>query len=428
MATLRIADLHPAYAAASPTDAVAMANLGAVCWSVCRDELQSAWAAAMSAEEGAKADVWRAEGRMGALEEFKARLVAAESLAVRLAAAEGTVAALQASVEADVAKRVAATLEGFRKDYEINKMKETAALREQVAVAEMREELLVALRDKVGQLEAQRESLQSQLLEQTAAATKSSHVIGKQGESMVLDLLENTVCKQFPHAEVRNMTTVGHAADFHLWIVGHHGKRVKMLIDSKKYKRAINTEEINKLYGDVDADAEAHCGIMVSLDSAISTKRQFWVSRTPKQKPVLFLTFQDMPVEVQRDLICWGVHVMAEFVSVATEDEHQAVLTQIETFLAAITASVRDVDGVIRVQQKAVDDLRRVRGEMMRAVLDFRAGRGEVVEDSEDEGDGCVAIVKATGVRCGRKVAEGDRCGNHRPKKVSGGSAAGDKV
>lgn len=410
MDVLRIADLHPAYAAASPTDAVAMANLGAVCWSACRRELQEA----MSVEEEQRADVWRAEGRMKALEEFKSRLVAAESLAVRLAAAEGTVAALQGSVEADVAKRVAATLEGFRKDYEIGKMKEIAALREQVAVAEMREELLVSLREKVAQLEAQREALQSQLVEKTAAATKSSHVIGRQGEALVLDLLENTVCKQFPHAEVRDMTTVGHAADFHLWVVGHHGKRVKMLIDSKKYKRAINTEEINKLYSDVDADGEAHCGIMVSIDSAISTKRQFWVSRTPKQKPVLFLTFQDMPAELQRDLICWGVHIMAEFVSVDTEDEHQAVLTQIETFLAAMTAAVRDVDSIIRVQQKSVDDLRRVRGEMLRAVLDFRAGRGEVMEESEDEGEGCVAIVKTTGMRCGRKVVEGDRCSTHR--------------
>lgn len=423
MATLRIADLHPAYAAASPTDAVAMANLGAVCWSVCRDELQSAWAAAMSAEEGAKADVWRAEGRMGALEEFKTRLVAAESLAVRLAAAEGTVAALQASVEADVAKRVAATLEGFRKDYEIGKMKEIAALREQVAVAEMREELLVSLREKVAALEAARDAL---LAEQTMAKTKSSHVIGKQGEATVWEMIENTVLPEFPYAEAKNMSGVSHAADFHLWVMGPNGKQVKILIDSKKYKRAVNSDEINKLIADVDADDDAHAGMLISLVSPIFTKKQFEIRNTPKRKPILYVSFFDVADDFHRQLLCNGVRALVAVVGEMKEENRTDMIQRFDEIVAEVTKATKDIDVVIRAQVKAIDGLRQIKA----SLLDKITAQPQEAVEEEDESSGCIVVIKSSGKPCGKPTWSGGvKCKAHTTRKVRevvGGGAAGE--
>jgi hypothetical protein len=423
MATLRIADLHPAYAAASPTDAIAMANLGAVCWSMCRDELQAAWAAAMSAEEGAKADVWRAEGRMGALEEFKTKLGAAESLVVRLAAAEGTVAALQASVEADVAKRVAATLEGFRKDYEINKMKETAALREQVAVAEMREELLVALRDKVGALEAARDAL---LAEQTMAKTKSSHVIGKQGEATVWEMIENTVLPEFPYAEAKNMSGVSHAADFHLWVMGPNGKQVKILIDSKKYKRAVNSDEINKLISDVDADEDAHAGMLISLVSPIFTKKQFEIRNTPKHKPILYVSFFDVVDDFHRQLLCNGVRALVAVVGEMKEENRTDMIQRFDEIVAEVTKATKDIDVVIRTQVKAIDGLRQIKASLLDKIT---AQPKEETAEGEEENVGCIVVIKSTGKPCGKPTWSGGvKCKLHTTRKVreAVGGAAGE--
>ena len=58
------------------------------------------------------------------------------------------------------------------------------------------------------------------------------------------------------YSEVKEMAHISHAADFHLWVVASDLSRVKILIDSKKYKRPIQTIEIDKLNSDVDADEE----------------------------------------------------------------------------------------------------------------------------------------------------------------------------
>jgi hypothetical protein len=151
---------------------------------------------------------------------------------------------------------------------------------------------------------------------------------------------------------------------------------------------------------------DAHCGVLISLDSGVATKSQFSIGRSPQQKPVLFLTFQDMDVSLQRELLCWGVRALTEIVE---EKERDNMILRIETFLAKISESVKDIDVVIRTQTKGLEDLKTLRGGILRNMREFRG--------CEEEDEGCVAIVKATGTRCGRKVTEGDRCGNHRPRK-----------
>ena len=393
-----------------------MANLGAVSYRAVKAELYEQWSTSMEGGESSKAEIWRAEGRQMMLDSVRAKIVAAEEMSARLVAAEGTIQQLRASVEAEAARRTAAALEGHRKDFEIAKMAEISGLKERIATFEGKEgffqivsESQVFMKEKIAALEAQ-------LAQQMAANTKSSQAIGKQGETIVLDMLENTVCKVFPHSTVKDMTALPHAADFHLWIMTPLGKKLKILVDSKKYKRAVNSDEINKLYVDMDADEECQCGIMISIDSGICTKRQFCFSRTLKQKPVLFLSFQDMSPDTQKDILCWGIQVLSEFVLERNDAARQEMLNKVDEFIDTLLVSVKDIDMVIRDQMKSVTAMKEVRSKILKSVANFR---GE--EETEDKGKAaladdlrCVAL-KSGGDRClNRRSAESDCCKVHK--------------
>lgn len=419
--SLRLSELHEIYRSVDPAEARLIANLGAEVYVAARDRLREAWSAEMSAEEGAKADVWRTEGRVAALEEVKGRLATAEEAVVRAAAAEGTVSALRAAMETEVTRRVEEMLAGFRKDYDLEKMKEMTTLREQIAAAKPKEELLAVLREKVTALEAARDALQTQLMDHMAAATKSSHVIGKAGEATVWEIIETAILPEFLYAEAKNMSGVSHAADFHLWVMNAEGRRVKILIDSKKYKRAVNSDEIAKLNADVDADEEADCGILVSLASGICTKKQFQIGVTPKRKPILYLSFQDMSPELQRDTLCWSVRVLVATTGERDGKARDAMLENVDAFVTGVEASVKEIDAAIRVQMKAVESMRDARRCIMENLAGFKGDNDGVVEHVED---GCSAIVKATGARCGRRVVDGERCGNHRLRKHEGAGSS----
>ena len=413
--TLRTADLHEDYRAASMEEAIAMANLGAVCYKSAKAGLYEQWSASMEGDESAKADVWRAEGRHAMLESLKAKLVAVEEMSARAIAAEGQVQHIKASVESEVSRRFAEAIEGYRKDFEIAKMAEITGMKERIAMFEGKEGFVQMVLDSQVFMKEKIAALEAQLAQQLAANTKSSSAIGKQGEAIVLELLENTVCKIFPHSIVKDMTGVPHAADFHLWVMTPVGQKIKILIDSKKYKRAVNSDEINKLYEDIDADEECQCGIMISIDSGICTKRQFCFSRTLKQKPVLFLTFQDLTQESQKDILCWGLHVLTEFVGEKNDAVRQAMLNNMDEFLDTMLVSVKDIDVVIRDQMKAVTAMKEVRAKILKSVAVFR-GQEEVVETKPTLADDsrCIAL-KADGNRClNRRGADSDCCKTHK--------------
>ena len=391
-------------------EAILIANLGAQCWMSTKSSLYDQWASSMSGEEATKAESWRQEGRQDMFESVKTRLADSEELRLRLAASQGEVNQLRGSIEAEVTKRLAKEIELVRKDFELEKVKELTPFKEKVAALEgkdtfihMLTEAHVAMKEKLSILEA-------------SVSTKSSHVIGKTGEATVLDLLETGVIARFEHSELKDMTAVGHAADFHIWVINAEGKRVKMLVDSKKYKRAVSSEEIAKLSEDVDADEEASAGILVSLDSGICTKKHFQISRTLKQKPILYLILQDTPIDQQRDMISWSVRILMSVISEENQEVRTAMLQNIDQFVTGIGSTVKEIDNVIRNQVKVVESLRDTRKGLIARITAYK--NGENLEEEAVEENGCVAILK-TGERCCDTVSSGDRCGRHvkRTKK-----------
>lgn len=430
--TFRAADLPEEFCRLAYADQILLIHTATRLYTEVKDGLYASWSSAMTADESLRAEQWREEGRKAASADAMLTLqsVTAEkrTLVEALAQAEASNVSLRDAIEKEAGRRLAEKMDAVRTEFEMEKMRDMVGLRERLATLESREKYTVSLEETVGYLkekvaavEARKDELQGQLMAATVAKTRSSHMIGKMGEATVLDMLENTVLTAFPYSTVKDMTTVGHAADFHLWVMTPKGKRVKMLVDSKKYKRTIHSDEINKLIADVDADEEAECGIMISLDSPICTMKQFQIKNTVKHKPVIYLTFQDVGEDQQRNILCWAIHALLAVVTEISASARSYIVDNIDHFLGQMNETVKEMDGAIRLHMKALDAMRQVRMNMVASIADFRkdAMLDGVEETSEMEDVmGCTAVLKATGTRCGKAVVIGtEKCRAHAPRK-----------
>jgi hypothetical protein len=423
--SLEIAELHPAYHTASHSECVSMANLGAIVYEAMGTEMFVRWEKAMSAEEGVKIAKWREEGRkegcQSMLESLKTKLAAADTLPVQIATLEGTIAynqqellksearyrELKKSIESEVEIRVSQMLE-FRM------AKEVGVLQQRLAAAEAKEEMLVlvkegqaAMREKVQVQEEMIDTLKTQIAQMISSTTKSSHAIGKVGETTVYELLTCSVVPQFLYSRVEDMSGVSHAADFHLWVMSPIGKNVKILLDAKKYKDMVRTKEITKMHSDVDGDEEASGGILVSLDSSIATAKQFQLEKTPKGKYVMYIVLRDMTDEQRGDVLCWAVRVVSTLSSYIEEEDQTHLVENLMLFLKEMNKSVREADGVIRSAAKTVEMAKQMRDGLVIRLKDFRVGTlketGDEVEEEEEK-----PVVDET--RCGAIKNDGKPC------------------
>jgi hypothetical protein len=95
------------------------------------------------------------------------------------------------------------------------------------------------------------------------------------------------------------------------------------------------------------------------------------------------------------------------------------MLENIDAFVAGVETSVKEIDCAIRLQMKAVEGMRDIRRGLLTRIVAYKNAAGGDDEDAiEHVEEGCSAIVKTTGARCGRRVVDGERCGNHRLRKT----------
>jgi len=434
---LRIADLHPAYRSVSHEEAVEMANVGAAVYGTAKEFLREQWATAMGAEEAAKADSWRAEGRMSAIEEWAAKLKDMEGVSVRLAAAE----AANEQLQKEIGKRVSEQIDSIRKDYELMSLQKIHVIEKALILAEEKAKHLPHYEDKIAaqatlmeqhlaEIAKLKDAIHQIEMEKVQSSTKSSHTLGKMGEATVFDMLTNVVLPAFPYSTVKDVTAKAHSADFHLNIMTPTGKRVKILVDSKNYTKPVNSDEVVKLYTDVDNDEEAQCGMMISLTTPIHKMRQFEIRTTERHKPVIFLTFKDMELVHQHELLCWSINALMAVVREISIGEKNFIIENIESFLNSIMTSANDIEGVIQSHTRTIIALRQIKMDLIKKITTFRTeaniDQGEdAAADSiqHDDGGGCVTVLKATGMRCGKPLHnDSTKCRYHtsRRQKVTG--------
>lgn len=348
--SLQLEELSAVYGSVSHEEAIAIANLGAACYLAAKDQLYEAWAATQDDTE--REDLWRKEGGMAMLESLKGRLATGDAAVARLAA-------LQASMGLELDRRLEELMSVRMKEVEVTKREEMLVLKGQVielqGASKMMAMLEQAHRSMTAEIEKLREENESL---KEATATKSSHALGKIGEATVFDMLMSYVVPKLAYAEVRDMTKVRHAADFHLSAVGPTGKRYKIIIDVKKYVTPVKSGEIEKLCSDMDADEEADAGILVSMDSGIHTKEQFQIIRTEKKKPCLFMMFQHIDDDMRKDMFCWAANVLINILSQENKEDQDAMIEEISGFIESLSVLLVTLGNSVKHAETHAEALR----------------------------------------------------------------------
>lgn len=328
-----------------------MATVGIVCYPPMKDLLHSQWTAAMDSEESVKAALHREEGRKEGerrlFDSLKARLASVDSLQSELAIAKTSIEKLRESAEDAAVQRAEALWKTKKAEFEIEKLKEISALKEQISEAALAKQMVTMLTDTNRDLKAQQEvarvqqgtviaTLQEKIVSLEAAnkelqpeKAKASHIIGKEGEDEVESLIQTYVLPNFLSSDLLRQTGKGHAGDFHLSLQSPQGKRMRILVEAKKYAYSVDKSEIAKFKRDCDNSANhLDAGILLSLQTSIACYYQFQIEKTETGRHILYLSMQDLSAEDRGRTLLWAVRVLSAIVSYAEDPEKQAGLLE----------------------------------------------------------------------------------------------------
>ena len=398
--SLKLSELDPLYRSVPHEEAVIIANLGAQCYIASKERLYDAWSAAQTDDDAAQAELWRKEGGQAMAESLKARLAAGEAASARLSALQGT-------TEVEVARRVEEVLAYHRKEFEAAKREEIHGLETQIAEMRGAAKFARLLEESHASMKAEITRLSAEITKyKEAAGTKSSHALGKIGEATIFEMLNSCVLPQFAYSEVRDMTAIKHVGDFHLFVNGPTGKRVKIMIDAKKYSSPVQNAEVEKLYSDLDGD-ESEAGLMVSLDTAIYTKAQFQITKTKMGKPCMFLSFEKLDDGVRQEVLCWAVRVLVGVVSARDRTRQDTMIAEIQKFLGDLTTALSDMEACVKASKGLYDTLRDTKERIVARVNAYRGACGldELAPD---------VAIPSVDMRCKGKKINGDQCRSRR--------------
>jgi hypothetical protein len=222
---------------------------------------------------------------------------------------------------------------------------------------------------------------------------------------------------------VEDKTGVEHAADFHLWTMPTPTRTVKILIDAKKYKTGIKQVEVRKLHNDVDGDEEAEAGLMLSLESGIYNYSQFELSRTSKNKLVMYISLEGQSVEQRVKTLIWGVRVLTSLGGEADKGKQRKMVEQVEKLMKELESCVKEQDNCVRQASKTLEVMRSSRDSLYKRMLDYRQETSSnVVTESQTEckSGGTCTWTNSEGKKCGYKTT-GDYCKRHGGGEAKGG-------
>lgn len=403
--SLRLEELDAVYGTVSHEEAIAIANLGAQCYVATKERLYATWLTERDDTE--QEELWRKEGGAAMLESLRARLAAGDAALAR-------VTSLESVTEVETARRVEAEVALRMRELELAKREEVLVLKSQMAELQGCAKMMAMLEEAQESMKAELEHLREENEEfKAATATKSSHELGRIGEATVMDMLMSHVVPRLAYAEVRDMTKVRHAADFHLSAVGPTGKRYKIMIDVKKYVTPIKTGEIEKLCSDMDADESVNAGILVSMDSGIFTKEQFQIIRTERKKPCLFMTFQHIDDSMRKEMFCWAANVLINILSQENKEDQDAMIEEISSFVEALSALLVTLGNSVKQAESHAESLRDTHRQIMVILNRYKSKCGILSVTGGVAAAKATATVMKDGARCQGVRANGEQCKFH---------------
>ena len=221
------------------------------------------------------------------------------------------------------------------------------------------QEQIVEIRLEAASLKAKIEVLQLEsekkdVLLSTKSQTiqpQSSQALGKIGEMEVEKLLQ-----EFVNGDITNVATESHGSDFRISIPNGAGNSI-FLLDSKNFKTPIPKKDREKLVRDIDEDSTVSGGILVSLNSIISTKNHFEIDKTEKKKPIIFICLKDMDFQESGRCLAAAFRILTAISTTHDEEEKDDLLKKIQNQVRELNLRIREITNIITAQNKQIDTL-----------------------------------------------------------------------
>ena len=203
--------------------------------------------------------------------------------------------------------------------------------------------------------------------------TQSSQALGKIGEKEVEKILQ-----EFVHGDITNVATESHGSDFRISIPNGAGNSI-FLLDSKNFKTPVPKKDREKLVRDIDEDSTVSGGILVSLNSIISTKNHFEIDKTEKKKPLLFICLKDMDFQESGRCLAAAFRILTAISTTHDEEEKDDLLKKIQNQVRELNLRLREITNIITAQNKQIDSLVCVK-ENLRKNLFMLQDEGEEID------------------------------------------------
>jgi len=208
-----------------------------------------------------------------------------------------------------------------------------------------------ALKSKIEILQIESDKKDALLSTKNHNQNQSSQALGKIGENEVEKLLQ-----EFVNGDITNVANESHGSDFRISISNGAGNSI-FLLDSKNFKTPIPKKDREKLVRDIDEDSTVSGGILVSLNSIISTKNHFEIDKTEKKKPLLFICLKDMDFLESGRCLAAAFRILTAISTTHDEEEKDDLLKKIQNQVRELNLRIREVTNIITAQNKQIDTL-----------------------------------------------------------------------
>lgn len=230
------------------------------------------------------------------------------------------------------------------KDYEI-----------QIAQLQARQDWKLAYTDTQKIVEKLREELDG------FTKIRSSYEIGQEGEEET----ESMLCK-IPEWDCERVSKEKDRADFRMT----SRDKKSFILDSKKYVNSVPKKERDKLMSNVDEDASVLGGVMISLDSKISTKENCEIEITPGKKPVCYLNLAGMNGEAKIAYIASTLKFLLQYVASHDEREKNELLERMRETSIKLNELKKETENVRNKAKEVYDSLKLNVGKIQ-SIMDF---------------------------------------------------------
>lgn len=177
---------------------------------------------------------------------------------------------------------------------------------------------------------------------------KSSYQLGKEGEGEI-----ETMLKCLHEFDWKNVHAEPDKADFRL-----SKEKFTIILDSKKYSRAVPKIERDKIIDNTDKDALVCGGILLSLNSKISARQHCEIEITKQNKPILYLSFIGMTQDAKVHCLDMSLKLLLRLVQAHTEKERSELIEKVKLAFCILEEHKKKLENTKKTLLESVEHLK----------------------------------------------------------------------